>query len=328
MGGSSRRHDLASVIGSKKTGKDQASNDEVSFNYFHNTKDTLSAKKSKAKRRSKPRLENNLTLTPELKFYTTPSKDDGSESRPEYLAIFNEKEVLLSLKNATYLYSWLSLEKGVFIKENDELGFIKAQCYCKLRGASDDEVQNKVKIIKFIGKNFPTLMTVIIGDAWKNLSKFSKKRALQKSNKSSVKNKNAKEDIYPNISKLRIAELKFFLKEENIGGYLGGKTEDKDKTQFKKSVELQLGKGAEWLIPKNVRGKLTSEAEFSQSKGDKNDLVNFLIENNMSWDTYQNIVNKYPDISQVETTGSGSKKSIPPKKKKFIRVLTDFKVIN
>jgi len=268
---------------------------------------------------------------PEIKFYTQKDKDFGTPNRPMYKVIFNNTNIYLSLKYATYLYSWLSINNGGFLKENKELGLEKARCYCKLLGADEDDVENAITMIKYIGESAPSQMPLIIGKAWLNISIALKAKLLQSGKVISKKEKELK---YPKISNISNDELRGVLDQEQIGGYCGGETESIDKSKFMKSVASQLLQsalgstdGLEWLIPKSIDKILTSENEFEMLKttpktDDKNDLVKFLHKNNESWKTYQKIIKKYESPEYLPKVKSTN----PKLAKKFVSALIDYDI--
>jgi len=398
MGRISRKHDLTSIIDSeyhrdKRFGGldekqdtlpfDEAIellpryvkefNTQLNFLPIERASDNINKEKPENQdvKSSKEAPDNKLNKAdkmPRIKFYTKQSKEYGTVNRPRYFMTFNDSKICLSLKCATFLYTWLTVESGMLLEPNKELGFIKAQNFCKLLGAKQQHIKNEVSIIKFITEKFPSQMQVIIGKANKGLT---------------------------NIKSIDNKELHQLLDQEQIGGYLGGKTESNDKNEFIASVTSQIGikDGMEWLSPKNIHKILTSKEEFEMvkatyktvdenqfkeslalqlenkdsieqlskiheistsdykmfkvaaQKGDKNDLVKFLILNDETWDTYKKIIKKHSYLEKPENvktykeiirkyTGTTKKPTITDKPtnprvaKEFVSALIDYEIID
>lgn len=177
----------------------------------------------------------------------------GTANKPVYQLSINDKDVLLSQKNTVYLFTWLTSSKAHYITCNKQLGFEKTvrlynlltEQTNKISKKSDENVQSDIalekqinEIVSYFRQSEMNKLSTIVG------SKVASK-----------------------LKKLPYTTTCNILNDPDLGGYLGGKTENIDKNEFRSSLikegvnEQQI----EWLIPKSI-DDINKVREYFQNK--------------------------------------------------------------
>jgi len=234
----------------------------------------------------------------------------GSANKPAYKLLINDKAVLLSLKNTAYLCAWLASRNTHYITVNKQLGIEKVyQLYClvteqaeKAFNDTDKSVLNEQAdnaqindIVAYFRKSEANKLSTVVGGK-----------------------------VAAKLKAIPDSKTYNFLDDPDLGGYLGGKTENLDKNELKTSL-IQQGineQQIEWLIPKSIDDKkkvndyFQSQEVNTKSKVANTDLGRFLKDQGAKFTLYENIL-----ASKDKNTTDCNKSSNPKQPKLFVCAL-------
>lgn len=234
----------------------------------------------------------------------------GTAYQPTYQLLINDKAINLSLKNTTYLCTWLLSSKANYITENKQLGFEKAyQQYCLVTEQPEKPFNNSDKKVLCKQEGNIEVNDIVAyfrqSEANKLITIVGRKVAAK-------------------LKAMPYSKAYDFLEDLELGGYLGGKTENSDKNEFKSSL-LQQGipeQQIEWLMPKSIADKKKVKGYFQRNKiapkdeVAKTDLGRFLKDQGATFTLYEDILES-KDINATDR----DKASNPKQAKLFICVL-------
>ncbi len=234
----------------------------------------------------------------------------GTANKPGYQLLINDKAVLLSLKNTTYLCAWLASPNTHYITVNKQLGIEKVyQLYClvteqpeKSFNDSDKSVLNELAdnaqindIVAYFRQSEANKLSTVVGRT-----------------------------VATKLKAMPHSKTYNFLDDPELGGYLGGRTENNDKNEIKSSLLSQgiTEQQIEWLIPKSIDDKNKVKDYFqcqeitTKAKVANTDLGRFLKDQGATFTLYENIL-----ASKDKNTTDCNKSSNPKQPKLFVCAL-------
>jgi hypothetical protein len=234
----------------------------------------------------------------------------GTANKPAYQLLINDKAVLLSLKNTAYLCAWLASPNTHYITFNKQLGIEKVyQLYCLVTEQPEKAFNNTYRnvlneqgcnaqindIVAYFRQSEANKLSTIVGRT-----------------------------VATKLKAMPHSTTYNFLDDPELGGYLGGRTENNDKNEIKSSLLSQgiTEQQIEWLIPKSIDNKNKVKDYFqhqeihTKTKVANTDLGRFLKDQGATFTLYENIL-----ASKDKNTTDCNKSSNPKQPKLFVCAL-------